>query len=239
MITRNMGLFAHLPYLMVEQVLNFLLLLLLNILTRDLNKINASVDDVCSPEAKRKIENLIATTNETDFTSLLTKDTSFYGVALTSSSASTFDEKEKVIKKVLIHYTVSHSVHELSQFMDGMEMFGILRLLRAHPSEARELLQNQKKALAAHIVDDLLTPEMSVEGSNKNEKEKTILYNWSQFLEDLEQSVPSHSFEGLVGRKSLLISDVLVFVTGCENIPPLIIYVDNFVEIIEQTILVS
>ncbi len=40
-------------------------------------------------------------------------------------------------------------------------------------------------------------------------------------MEDLEQSVPSHSIEGLVGRKSLLISDVLVFVTGCENIPPL------------------
>eukprot|EP00794_Sanderia_malayensis_P018454 gene18454-20303_t len=123
-----------------------------------------------------------------------------------------------------LHHSVLQSILEINEFVDGLRIFGVLNLLRAHRSDARKFLQFEQKSLTAEIMDDVFVPQMSEQGSKCIEKEKDILFNWSHFLEDAELgNIPGalQAFDRNAKENIVTLSDLLAFVTGSEDVPPL------------------
>ena len=77
--------------------------------------------------------------------------------------------------------------------------------------------------LTAEMVDGLFKFNLSDEGSNKNQQEKSILFFWSQFLEDVERGDIQKEIGDSNSRISIVVSlqAVLAFITGSTHIPPL------------------
>lgn len=136
-----------------------------------------------------------------------------------------FGEKTEFLRAATIHYTLAHCLCEIDQFVNGLDNVGVLQLLRDHPHEAREILQFTTSALKADLIDSLFSVHLSPEGSNKNTNEKTILFYWNQFLEDVEQGlVKTQIYDGNTlsySTVNISLEAVLAFITGSRNIPPL------------------
>ena len=98
-------------------------------------------------------------------------------------------------------------------------------LLRRHPVEARAFLQVSHTTPTAEVVDGLFKFEMSDEGSNRNQNEQAILFNWNQFLEDVEHSLATSTvFDPCTNSQvqvQLSLQSVVACVTGSTGIPPL------------------
>ena len=86
-------------------------------------------------------------------------------------------------------------------------------------------LQVSHTTLTAEVVDGLFKFEMSDEGSKRNQNEQAILFNWNQFLEDVEHSLAtSRVFDPCTNSQvhvQLSLKSVVAFVTGSTGIPPL------------------
>jgi len=76
----------------------------------------------------------------------------------------------------------------MNQFIEGLNVLGVLHMLRNHPVEARDTFQ-YTSTLTAELIDGLFTVKLSPEESNKKANEKTILFYWNQLLEDIEQGI--------------------------------------------------
>ena len=102
-------------------------------------------------------------------------------------------------------------------------MVGVLEILRNHPVESRVILQCSFNKLTAEMVDGLFTYNLSDEGSSKNQQEKSILFFWNQFLEDVERGDIKKEIGDSNSRISIVVSlqAVLAFITGSTHIPPL------------------
>ena len=53
--------------------------------------------------------------------------------------------KKELIRYVALHYVVSCCQVELDQFIKGLELHGVLNLLRAHPIQEKRVLQGNLK----------------------------------------------------------------------------------------------
>ena len=138
---------------------------------------------------------------------------------------ASFKNKAEILNNVALHYTITQSLCEINQFIDGLKAFGVLDLLRRHPVEARAFLQVSHTTLTAEVVDGLFKFEMPDEGSNRNQNEQAILLNWNQFLEDVEHSLATSTvFDPCTNSQvqvQLSLQSVVAFVTGSTGILPL------------------
>lgn len=67
---------------------------------------------------------------------------------------------------------------------------GILDVIRNNPDKSRKLLQyDSKERLTAEIVDNEFHCIFSDQGSNKRVGEEALAFNFSHYLEDVEQGL--------------------------------------------------
>ena len=116
------------------------------------------------------------------------------------------------------------SLPEINQFIDGLKLHGFLDVIRHYPFEARCLFEiRDESSLNAEMLDLLFQLEFSTEGSNRRMKEEAIAVNFSRFLDEVEAGIVKCTLEDpLTNEKSevtLLLSDILQFVTGPPVIP--------------------
>ena len=64
----------------------------------------------------------------------------------------------------------------------GLELFGVLSMLRQHQSVCRCLLEYVEAQLTVEKLEDLFQVEFTLERCNRQEKEKAVMVNWHLFL---------------------------------------------------------
>lgn len=89
-----------------------------------------------------------------------------------------FSDKSKCLRAAAIYYTVSHciSLCEMNQFIDGLNVTGVLHVLRNDTFLVSEVLQFSTSTLTAELIDGLFPVHLSPEGSNKNEKKRPFYF---------------------------------------------------------------
>ena len=195
------------------------------ILNGNVNSVKCSVESIPSKATRNKLEEIDSITDAKEFED---KVVTYFGDSLRDMGYAkpiVISNKKEFLRTATIHYTLVHSICELNQFIDGLNVVGVLQILRNHPVESRAILQCSCNKLTAETVDGLFTYNLSDEGSNRNQQEKSILFFWSQFLEDVERG----EIQKEVGdcdrnsRMSIVVSlqAVLSFITGSTHIPPL------------------
>ena len=112
----------------------------------------------------------------------------------------------------------------ISQFLDGISMFGLIDVIRKYPKEARSLFQSTgKTSISAEVIDDMFEPQLSDIGSNGRCYEEAILMNFTHFLEDVEAgNVRANVLcleDDSIAERVLNLKDFLQFVTGTPTIP--------------------
>ncbi len=136
-----------------------------------------------------------------------------------------FKEKTKLLNMLAAHHTIGKSLAELHQFIEGLKVFNVLDTFREYPVEAANILQLPVNKMTADKLDNLFGFSLSPEGSNRNEKEKAILFNWRQLLEDVEEGdVVASVYDEKQNENvqiSITLSAILAFITGSPSIPPL------------------
>ena len=180
----------------------------------------------CVPDAtiKANLKEIESLTDANAYASAVFKSAACRSVEYDNSEI-TLEKKVSFLNIVATHHTVAKSLAEIHQFIDGLKIFGVLDLLRQYPVEAADLFQFKTRRLTAEKIDSIFQSTLSPEGSNRHEKEMAILFNWRQFLEDVEQgdviSTTSDPLQEQDVKINVSLSAVLAFVTGSPAIPPL------------------
>ena len=195
------------------------------ILYGDVKHVKHSIDSIPNKEIRLKLQHLNSISVAKLFESKVLADFSKPIQVMGYTKPILFAGKNELLSSATVHYTLSHSLCELNQFIDGLKVVGVLDILKKHPFESRTIFQSSRNVLTAELVNDIFSAVLSCEGSNRNEKEKTILFYWNQFLEDAEQGLlqsevydPSKDCNLTV---NITLSAILAFVTGSTHVPPL------------------
>ena len=137
---------------------------------------------------------------------------------------ATLKDRDELIEAICMKSAIVDSLPEINQFIDGLKLHDFLDVIQHYPFEARCLFEKRNESsINAEMLDLLFQLEFSTEGSNRRMKEEAIAVNFSRFLDEVEAGVVKCTLEDpLTNEKSevtLLLSDVLQFITGSPVIP--------------------
>ena len=90
-------------------------------------------------KVKQKLEELAKIEDPQVFSKSASFECSFRFKAGFSKPLITFQEKDKLFHAIALHYTLLSSLCEINQFMEGLNVHGLLHLLCKHPQQARRL----------------------------------------------------------------------------------------------------
>ena len=96
----------------------------------------------------------------------------------------TLENLEEIKESVCTEYLIMKSINEIQQSQEGLDVLGMGKLLKAHPSQCRELFTHNPKVVTSYDFDKLFLPKLSEEGSNMREKEEAIVMNWKDYIYD-------------------------------------------------------
>ena len=134
-------------------------------------------------------------------------------------------QKLEELAKIALHYTLLSSLSEINQFIEGLNVHGLLDLLREHPQKAGRLFLYTENQLNAELVDNLFVPLFSPKESNKGAAEELVSLNFTRYLEDVESGgVTSKIVDLNTNEESELqvtMPALLQFITGSSSVPPL------------------
>lgn len=96
--------------------------------------------------------------------------------------------------------------------------------IRNNPNQSHKLLQYyEPEKLTAEVVDNQFQCVLSVEGSNKRVKEEAIAFNFTHYLEDVEEGLITTTVldpeTDEIHTSKVELAHVLQFVTGCPALP--------------------
>lgn len=196
------------------------------ILSGNIRMVRCAIDNIPNKSVRNKLQHLMIATDDSTFDreiSTLVKE--LPDDILYTKCNRTLKNKTEILNCIIMHYIISQNLCEISQFVEGLRTFGVLDTLRCHPNEARSIFQASEVVLTAKVVDALFNFELSPEGSNRNRNEKAILFNWCQFLEDVEHGLATIEVCNPRANEQvqveITLKSVIAFVTGSSGIPPL------------------
>ncbi|XP_031573320.1 G2/M phase-specific E3 ubiquitin-protein ligase-like [Actinia tenebrosa] len=113
---------------------------------------------------------------------------------------------------------------EIEQFIQGLNINGVLDVMRSNPMKSRKLLQfSEAEKLNADKVDQLFQFCYSPTGSNNRRDEEAIAFNFTHYLQDVEADRVSTSIldpdTDDLNSITVQLTHILQFVTGCPTIP--------------------
>ena len=186
------------------------------ILTGDIGQLHPDVEDIPDPDVKQLLKSLMAITDEAEFKTQATFNSDFRFDAGYRKPFVHILDKGELCWCVALHHVILASMAETNQFVEGLKTANMLNLLRENPELFRKVFQVQK-ALTAEMVDDIFEVEYSPVDSNKFAIEQKIVFNLTQYLEDVEKGMITTKLDG----KEVVVplKHVLQFITGAEDIP--------------------
>ena len=106
-------------------------------------------------------------------------------------------DRHDIVVALAVHDLVLKVNAELHQFMEGLELYGILDFFKSNYEAGRSLMCSGNVFMPTpdDFIDDMNEPEYSVEGGNRHKLEVDVFAYFIQFLEDF-------SDEGTCGLKT-------------------------------------
>ena len=143
-----------------------------------IEKVETCIEDVLNQKVKQRLEELAKIEDPQVFSESASFECCFRFNAGFSKPLITFQEKDKLFHAIALHYTLSSC--------SGLNVHGLLDLLRKHPQQARRLFLYTENQLNAELVNNLFVPLFSPAGSNKCATEELVSLNFTRYLEDVE-----------------------------------------------------
>ena len=193
------------------------------ILYGKLNAVKVSVSDLTSGKVKTTLEELEAISDPVKFKQEASFNTPLRFKAGYTKPIVAFEDKEEFIRCICLHQLILTTQSEIDQFTKGLMTNGILDVIRSNPDKSRKLLQHDdNERLTAEIVDSQFHYIFSDQGSNKRASEEAIAFNFSHYLEDVEQGLVTSNVKDPdteeIHTSKVNLAHVLQFVTGCDAI---------------------
>lgn len=176
----------------------------------DLEKVIEIVLDV----KLKEILKVLKEAKEAEFPNVIEKhgdDIAEYGYSAIYTSKSS--DKMKIVDCLLKQSFLFSVYAEVEQFRKGMNMVGGFGdIVFENYAVFQTVLGNNQSKLTSNIIKANYKVNFSEAGSNNKEKELETIYCFELFLQDLE--------EGEVDD-DLHLSDLMIFMTGADCVPPL------------------
>ena len=189
-----------------------------------LDAVKVSVSDLISGRVKTTLEELEAISDPVKFKQEASFNTPLRFKAGYTKPIVAFEDKEKFVRCICLHQLILSTQSEIDQFTKGLMTNGILDVIRNNPDKSRKILQrDNNERLTAKIVDNQFNCIFSDHGRNKRANEEAIAFNFSHYLEDVEQGLVTSNVldpdTEEIHTSKLNLAHVLQFVTGCDAIP--------------------
>ena len=120
------------------------------------------------------------------------------------------EDKLSITNSLIKWFLVSRSQCAILQFQKGLEILGVLDKMRQFPGVFRQLMCYSPNRLTVECFEAKLSYDRSEMGSNSFQVENAVLGFWGDFLVDASE-----------GECQLELKDVLMFISGCLEFPPL------------------
>ena len=101
-------------------------------------------------------------------------------------SKISFNDKQKVVAEMSLHFSVLVSLAELEQLRRGLEIQKFSSLLQLHPNVIRRAFLPPNQHITAEFIQDMYVPVLSPKGSNRREGEEAIVMTWCHYLQRIE-----------------------------------------------------
>ena len=194
------------------------------ILYSKLDAVKVCVSDLTNGKVKTTLEELEAITDPVKFKQEASFNTPLRFKAGYTKPIVAFEDKEEFIRCICLHQLILSTQSEIDQFIKGLTTNGILDVIRNNPDKSRKLLQHDNNdRLTAETVDSQFHCIFSDHGSNKRASEEAIAFNFSHYLEDVEQGLVTSNVldpdTEEIHNSKVNLAHVLQFVTGCDAIP--------------------
>lgn len=96
------------------------------------------------------------------------------------------EDKEDIIQIIALDYLVYRVQAEIDQIAEGLQIAGVLQVLKDNPAECWALFCGGKRNLTAFTLAELLAPVYSPHGSNQRDVEESIMFNLEMLLQKAE-----------------------------------------------------
>ena len=158
------------------------------------------------------IPQITSARNDSELTESLKEESNFLIECGISKLMWSFSEKENLKSLLCKSIVIYRAKAALDQFVEGMQSVDLLSYIKRYPGVLRKVFCNQPPPLSVTDFRNLIKVNLSVPDSNagnfaREGEEATILW-WEEFLDKLDSS----DSEGLLPQ-------LLVFITGADNIP--------------------
>lgn len=101
-----------------------------------------------------------------------------------------------ITKAVCLHSTLAEVKAELDQLATGLELFGILSLIRLHSLKMKSLfVYDENDEPSVELMIALFDIQFSPSGSSKRITEEDTVQNWNEFLQDLGNNIISECID--------------------------------------------
>lgn len=174
--------------------------------------LSSAIEIVSDSRLKAILDEIQNCVTVEDFDALVQKhgdDISSYGFS--RIYLSKLSDKDDVLKCLLRQHFVFGVQAEIDQFFDGLNhVAGLGAMLKKHFCLFQSFLSTNVLPLDLSVFKTLYKLCWSPEGSNARAAEDTTIYSWELFLQDAEEK-----------QVDVSIQDVLVFITGADEVPPL------------------
>lgn len=183
----------------------------------NIDKLTPSIDEIPLHEVKTSLMELENITNPDEFKQKASFESDYQFDAGYTKPIVTTADKEDFTRCIALHYAILVSLSELNQYIDGLKTCGMLDLIKEDPDNFRCLFEVHHAKLTAEDVDSIFDPVFSPAGINKFAIEQSIIFNFNQYLEDVENGKVVSQLEDR--EVTVTLSDILQFATGARNVP--------------------
>lgn len=139
-----------------------------------------------------------------------------------------FEEKDVFIQEICEHFCVSKCIEELQDVVTGMKVLGFFDVFIQHYDELKQELLACNESKAEEFLK-IFNPDYSGDSSLR-EKQEDIYYNFTNFVETIEQepfkftdAVQLDDEIEIKSEKLIKMSDVIQFCTGSKYVMPAMI----------------
>ena len=97
------------------------------------------------------------------------------------------EQKDEIVRSLIMHYLVFTCKAELDQLKQGLSELGVLHLLHSYPALLRPLFAaSHKPKLTADQVANTFVIQWSPRGSNQREIEEAVIFGWMEYLDGVK-----------------------------------------------------
>ena len=196
--------------------------ILFDALYKDPRNILVKVDDVPDRNTQSILMELKSIRHVESANNFIEKTETLFTLAGTNCFVANEKEIEEIANQVAHRYVLSRCNIAISQFKEGLETLGALNGIKEHCGQFKYIFCFPDTKLTVGDVSNLFAIEFSLQGSNRCITEERIISFWLDLLQDIE------------GEYNLLLSEILFFITGCRDIPPLGFYPHLLIEFLHE-----